>query len=639
MRAQLFVRAFRVRPTNLLHHALLSTLLCVCWWPRIAAAEAITPIRGNTARSAIEVTPHVDEHITTDVRWRADRVHVIEGVLRIHAGAVLRIDAGTRVLARSRSAVVVDRNGRIAAEGTLYQPIVFSCEDATTATRDCWEGVIVAGNAPVNGGTPTSPAARGLGGSGCAERVDDPFAGAYGGCDAADDSGVLRYVRIEFAREGLRLLGVGRGTRMELVQVHAAGASGITVRGGTVDLQHVMVTGGSTVGIDWSAGWVGRLQHAIVQSPRGTVAALRGRNDAAAPNATPRSAPRLANVTLLGLTEGEGSAPATALALRDGSTAEVRNLLAAGYDVVLDLDGPATCSRVGVDLSISHAVIAGTTALGDPDADGDCTQGAAVEDAVLAQPTIEPLTDVAMVATLLKSGFASRVPDFRAVASVLETRATLPEDDGFFLPSLFVGAVEPAVLLGANLPWHSGWTRDGLASGTVLFGSVRGTVSGTTRGPLNAARIEVGGASTLSAPDGTFALGGLPAGAISLQVTTVPSGCTLPSPTSAVVPGGSEVELPVSVECSEPTITTSGLILTYICANRFRVRNPNDAVLPVSWDVAGVGETGVLSLPARPIGSGFSETFFDTVATGTVRLFYNGTQIQVKANGGFVCAP
>jgi len=47
----------------------------------------------------------------------------------------------------------------------------------------------------------------------------------------------------------------------------------------------------------------------------------------------------------------------------------------------------------------------------------------------------------------------------------------------------------------------------------------------------------------------------------------------------------------------------------------------------------------VLSLPARPLTGAFSETFFETTATGTTRLLYRGTQSDVKANGGFVCTP
>lgn len=68
----------------------------------------------------------------------------------------------------------------------------------------------------------------------------------------------------------------------------------------------------------------------------------------------------------------------------------------------------------------------------------------------------------------------------------------------------------------------------------------------------------------------------------------------------------------VTVTCSTPTIVTAGVVLSSICRNRFRVRNPDDAV---------------------------SESFFEAGITGTVRLSFQGIQIQVEANGGVPCAP
>ena len=81
----------------------------------------------------------------------------------------------------------------------------------------------------------------------------------------------------------------------------------------------------------------------------------------------------------------------------------------------------------------------------------------------------------------------------------------------------------------------------------------------------------------------------------------------------------------------------SGIRLTYICGNKFRVRNPSGVTVPVSWDVYQKNETGSLTLPPRATGQLYSETFFTTVNKGTVRLFHEGQLIQTKANGGAVC--
>lgn len=133
--------------------------------------------------------------------------------------------------------------------------------------------------------------------------------------------------------------------------------------------------------------------------------------------------------------------------------------------------------------------------------------------------------------------------------------------------------------------------------------------------------------------------GPMVAGAAAVRVTTGPSGCTLPGPIAVVILPGAQTDANPSVPCSPITIAPSSLRLTYICGRTFRIRNPNDAVVTVTWDVFGTPESGSLTLPARPLSANVSETFFETIAIGTVRLSYNGSQSDVKANGGSVCRP
>lgn len=74
------------------------------------------------------------------------------------------------------------------------------------------------------------------------------------------------------------------------------------------------------------------------------------------------------------------------------------------------------------------------------------------------------------------------------------------------------------------------------------------------------------------------------------------------------------------------------LTLTNICGNRFRARNPLGDTVRVHWDVYHTSDSGDLTLPARPAGGSYSETFFTTRATGTTRLFFHGTLIQTAEN-------
>ena len=187
----------------------------------------IPQLRASEVRrsSAIEVASGA---ITAPTTWRTGIVHRLSGVVRVTDGATLTIEPGARIEGAAGAALIVERTGRIQALGTLTQPIVPGCPSGSVATRDCWGGLVIAGNAPVNGGTPDSPPVRSTGAAGCAQRTDDALAGAYGGCAADDSSGVMRYVRIEFGVRGLQLLGVGSGTRLEHVQVHGAGSGDVS---------------------------------------------------------------------------------------------------------------------------------------------------------------------------------------------------------------------------------------------------------------------------------------------------------------------------------------------------------------------------------------------------------------------------
>jgi hypothetical protein len=77
--------------------------------------------------------------------------------------------------------------------------------------------------------------------------------------------------------------------------------------------------------------------------------------------------------------------------------------------------------------------------------------------------------------------------------------------------------------------------------------------------------------------------------------------------------------------------------LTYICANRFRVRNYNDVEVAARWDVYRTSDSGRVTLPPRAGGSAYAEVFFETAVRGTTRLFVGSTLVQTKANGGAVC--
>lgn len=83
--------------------------------------------------------------------------------------------------------------------------------------------------------------------------------------------------------------------------------------------------------------------------------------------------------------------------------------------------------------------------------------------------------------------------------------------------------------------------------------------------------------------------------------------------------------------------SSPAILLTYMCGNKFRLRNTYDTAAVVTYDVYKTSEQGTLTLPPKPAASPYSETFFTATNTGTVRVFANGILIQTKANGGKAC--
>lgn len=409
----------------------------------------------------------------------------LPGIVSVRGGATLTIEPGTRIegqVAPVKSALFIERDGRLIADGTPLEPITLTCT-AATKTRGCWGGVWVAGNAHVNeGGTglPSSPAIAGRAAGGCLQRQGEGGATLFGGCNDADSSGVFRYLVIEYGGfilqannelNGLTMGGVGSGTVVDFVQVHGGLDDGIELFGGTVNLKHLYLTANSDDSYDLSFGWNGKTQFVIIQhDPNDADKGFEVDNTetAATFNNTPRTSGSIFNVTFVGASSGAGTnASNDAYHIRNGARLEMRNFLTLSARRAMDLDNVETCTNINVDQRTTHSLFAGVATLGNTDADPECppyTVGAA--ETSLEQEFLEDgannNTIVASAAGLAIDATNVMIPDFRAVSGSLA--ATLvgmtPPNDGFFdVTATYVGGVAPASPTGTNIPWYSGWTR------------------------------------------------------------------------------------------------------------------------------------------------------------------------------------
>ena len=320
-----------------------------------AYAKFSVPRRG----SALLNRRGFERSVETDLKLTSDRFYFLGDRLRVKRGATLSIAPGTVIQASGPDAqIVIEPGARILALGRREAPVVLTCS-APLGERvpGCWGGLKVFGLAPV------AASQEELAGTAADMPPDDGLE------DSHDSSGVLRYVRVEFAGRGtlpeaptagLELHGVGDGTTLDHVQVHASLGDGIVFRGGTAHCSYCVVSDALHDSLAWERGWQGSLQHLYVQQGSEGASALHGRAHGATAD---DSGPLLYNATLvggynIGIT---GGAPGGLRSigpglLLDGEAAiTARNVLATGF-AGFAIDG-SVASFADSRSSFSHAVL------------------------------------------------------------------------------------------------------------------------------------------------------------------------------------------------------------------------------------------------------------------------------------------
>lgn len=215
-----------------------------------------------------------DATLSNTVVWSmVDRVNVGAGNSLQTAGTTfgevtLTVEAGTQLMNKAGSSLVVTRGSKIMAEGTAAQPIVMS--GITTpnnfGANEEWGGLVLQGYAYHNkcGDFKTGTVCN-IAGEGAS--------GFFGGFDNSDSSGTLKYVVVTEAGleiaggdelNGIGFMAVGYGTTVDYVQVHNNKDDGVEFFGGAVDAKHLVLTGIKDDNIDWDEGYVGNIQYALI---------------------------------------------------------------------------------------------------------------------------------------------------------------------------------------------------------------------------------------------------------------------------------------------------------------------------------------------------------------------------------------
>jgi hypothetical protein len=391
--------------------------------------------------------------ITESRTLSADLAWVLRGGVFIGDDAsetVLTIEPGTTIYgeASTDGMLVIRRGSKLIADGTEDAPIVFtSSKPAGSRARGDWGGLVVNGRATINTGNGAacdSEEGQGYGEGGT---------GWYGGCDDEDDSGVLRYVRVEFAGtlispdnelNGIAFQGVGRGTDVDFVQVHMNADDGIEFFGGTVDAKHLLVTGAADDSFDWTDGWRGRGQFLVAQQFADAADnGIEADNNAEANDAEPRSNPTLSHVTVVGAPDGGETASDLGMLLREGTAGVLANVVAVGFnDGCLDVNHDATFTQLDSgDLRVERSLLGCAEAIVE---DGDDpTDLSEWFDSITGNDTADPQ---------LVSAFDAAAPDLRpSPGSPAATGGESPADP-FFTAASYRGGIDPTD------DWTAGWT-------------------------------------------------------------------------------------------------------------------------------------------------------------------------------------
>ena len=312
-----------------------------------AGAAAGPAVDGTTAADGAGpwgATTPLRGPIVEDLTLTRDQVWELDGLVFVERDARLTIEPGTTIVGSQGDALIVTPGASLYARGTRAAPITFTSARAVAerAPGD-WGGVVLLGRAPVN----EHPAHM--------EGIPaDDARGDYGGDDPTSSCGVLEYLRIEYAGfeawannelNGLTLGGCGSGTIVRNVHVHATLDDGIELFGGTVDLQRIAITWPGDDALDWDQGWSGRAQFVYIHMGGYGDNGIEADSSDLDHEASPRSSPQLANVTILGTARGDGRQ--RAMVLRTGTAGVIRNALISGFgDDPIDVRDAATVAAI-----------------------------------------------------------------------------------------------------------------------------------------------------------------------------------------------------------------------------------------------------------------------------------------------------
>jgi hypothetical protein len=316
----------------------------------------------NTVYPATTTTASTD--ITTNTTWSG--VVLLQNKIYVKNNATLTIAPGTIIRGDklTQATLIITRGAKINANATASNPIVFTSNEAVGARNEGdWGGLVILGLAKNNqpGGVANI--------EGIVPTTDTQFGGNFD----TDNSGIIKFVRIEFAGialepnkevNGITFGSVGSGTLVDNVQVSFSGDDSFEWFGGTVNCKHLIAYRGLDDDFDTDFGYRGRVQFFLSIRDKdlfdapGDSNCFESDNDAAGSIAQPKTAPIFSNGTIVG-PKGNGTIalPAgekfeKAFRLRRNTATSVLNTLITGWEKGLSIEGAPVVANLNGDTMV-----------------------------------------------------------------------------------------------------------------------------------------------------------------------------------------------------------------------------------------------------------------------------------------------
>lgn len=427
----------------------------------------------------------VNADITTNTTWTADKRYRLTGFIHVQNGATLTIQPGTIIEGDFNvvgSSLFITRGAKIDAQGTATSPIVFtSSRPVGQRQAGDWGGLVIIGNGIINRGDPVILEGTGTG-------AGNPALNYAGGTNNADNSGKLKYVRIEFAGyataqdaelNSLTLAAVGSGTEIDYVQAMNGLDDSFEWFGGAVDAKHLVSYNSGDDHFDMAEGYSGRLQYLIgfqniavvprpaagniSQDPQGIENdGCSGANCLAGQTSQPYTIPLIANFTLVGPPSGvntQGSGTLGMILRRGTGGYYLNGVVARWARAGVSLRDQTTLDRIAAgDLQLKNLLLTDNGVAFQPQT-GSVIQGAvdltanAIESQTGTAPSLfAGLPATPSVATLdwqPSAGSPARTGGMSTFAGALAAKAGT-----FVTATAYRGAAGPD-----GVKWWQGWTN------------------------------------------------------------------------------------------------------------------------------------------------------------------------------------